>query len=181
MQALILSDGMGTGAPAALDSAMLCNLVGRLLEAGIPCGSALRLVNSALMVKGGRESLATLDTAAVDCYTGTAVFYKAGAAPTFLRRQGRAMRLEATSLPAGILDGVEPVERRFDLHEEDLILMVSDGVPTEEPWVEEQLAAWEGTDPTELCRRIAEAARLRCRDPRPDDITVAALRLEKAE
>lgn len=181
VQALILSDGMGTGAPAALDSAMLCNLVGRLLEAGIPCGSALRLVNSALMVKGGRESLATLDTAAVDCYTGTAVFYKAGAAPTFLRRQGRAMRLEATSLPAGILDGVEPVERRFDLHEEDLILMVSDGVPTEEPWVEEQLAAWEGTDPTELCRRIAEAARLRCRDPRPDDITVAALRLEKAE
>ena len=73
------------------------------------------------------------------------------------------MRLEATSLPAGILDCVEPVERRFDLREGDLILMVSDGVPTEEPWVEEQLAAWDGEDPTELCRRIAEAARLRCR------------------
>ena len=179
IQALILSDGMGTGAPAALDSAMLCNLVGRLLEAGIPCGSALRLVNSALMVKGGRESLATLDTTVVDCYTGTALFYKAGAAPTFLRRQGRAMRLEATSLPAGILDCVEPVERRFDLREGDLILMVSDGVSTEEPWVEEQLAAWEGEDPAELCRRIAEAARLRCRESKPDDITVAALRLEK--
>ena len=27
------------------------------------------------------------------------------------------MRLEATSLPAGILDCVEPVERRFDLRE----------------------------------------------------------------
>ena len=170
---------MGTGAPAALDSAMLCNLVGRLLEAGIPCGSALRLVNSALMVKGGRESLATLDTTVVDCYTGTALFYKAGAAPTFLRRQGRAMRLEATSLPAGILDCVEPVERRFDLREGDLILMVSDGVPTEEPWVEEQLVTWDGEDPTELCRRIAEAARLRCRELKLDDITVAALRLEK--
>ena len=178
--ALVLSDGMGTGASAALDSAMLCNLVGRLLEAGIPCGSALRLVNSALMVKGGRESLATLDAAAVDRYTGTAVFYKAGAAPTFLRREGRAMRLEAVSLPAGILDGVEPAERRFDLREGDLLLMVSDGVPTEEPWVEEQLAAWEGDDPAELCRRIAEAARLRCREAKPDDITAAALRLEQA-
>lgn len=177
LQALILSDGMGTGAAAALDSAMLCNLVGRLLEAGIPCGSALRLVNSALMVKGGRETLATLDAAAVDCYTGSASFYKAGAAPTFLRRQGRAMRLEAVSLPAGILDGVEPVKRRFALREEDLLLMVSDGVPTEEPWVEEQLTAWEGDDPAELCRRIAEAARLRCREVRPDDITVAALQL----
>lgn len=180
IQALILSDGMGTGPAAALDSAMLCNLVGRLLEAGIPCGSALRLVNSALMVKGGRESLATLDTAVVDRYTGTAVFYKAGAAPTFLRRQGRAMRLEATSLPAGILDGVEPAERRFSLHPGDLILMVSDGVPTEEPWVEEQLAAWEGDDPAELCQSIAKAARLRCRESKPDDITVAVLRLEKA-
>lgn len=177
IQALILSDGMGTGAAAALDSAMLCSLVGRLLEAGIPCGSALRLVNSALLVKGGRESLATLDTTAVDCYTGTAVFYKAGAAPTFLLRQGRAMRLETVSLPAGILDGVEPVERRFDLREGDLILMVSDGVPTEEPWVEEQLTAWDGDDPEGLCRRIAEAARLRCREPKPDDVTVAALRL----
>ena len=177
LQALILSDGMGTGAAAALDSAMLCNLVGRLLESGIPCGSALRLVNSALMVKGGRETLATLDAAAVDCYTGSAAFYKAGAAPTFLRRQGRAMRLEAVSLPAGILDGVEPVKRRFSLREEDLLLMVSDGVPTEEPWVEEQLTAWEGEDPAELCRRIAEAARLRCREVKPDDITVAALRL----
>lgn len=87
------------------------------------------------------------------------------------------MRLEAVSLPAGILDGVEPVKRRFALREEDLLLMVSDGVPTEEPWVEEQLTAWEGEDPAELCRRIAEAARLRCRETRPDDITVAALRL----
>lgn len=178
--ALILSDGMGTGPAAALDSAMLCNLVGRLLEAGIPCGSALRLVNSALMVKDGRETLATLDTAAVDCYTGTASFYKAGAAPTFLRQQGRALRLEAVSLPAGILDGVEAAERRLTLAEGDLILMVSDGVPTEEPWVEEMLTQWQGGEPEELCRRIAEAARLRCREAYTDDITAAALLLERA-
>lgn len=54
------------------------------------------------------------------------------------------MRLEATSLAGWNIGCVEPVERRFDLREGDLILMVSVVFPTEEPWVEEQLAAWRG-------------------------------------
>ena len=35
-------------------------------------------------------------------------------------------------------------------------------------------------EPEELCRRIAEAARLRCREAYTDDITAAALLLERA-
>ena len=75
---------------------------------------------------------------------------------------------------------MEAAERRLTLAEGDLILMVSDGVPTEEPWVEEMLTQWQGGEPEELCRRIAEAARLRCREAYTDDITAAALLLERA-
>lgn len=175
--ALVLSDGMGSGAAAALDSAMLSSLVCRLLEAGIRCGSALRLVNSALMVKGGRESLATLDAAEVDCHTGRVSFYKAGAAPTFLRMGGRIVTVEAMSLPAGILNGIEPALQELTLAEGDVILMVSDGVPTEEDWITPLLADWREGSLSDLCRRVAESARLRCRDAHPDDITVAALQL----
>ena len=75
---------------------------------------------------------------------------------------------------------MEAAERRLTLTEGDLILMVSDGVPTEEPWVEEMLTQWQGGEPEELCRRIAEAARFRCRQAHTDDITVAALLLERA-
>ena len=87
---LILSDGMGTGGNAAVDSAMTSDLLRRLLEAGVGCDAALKIVNSALLLKSGEETLATADVAAVDLFTGRAEFYKAGAAPTFLVKNGRA-------------------------------------------------------------------------------------------
>ena len=58
---MILSDGMGTGPRAALDSAMASGLMARLVKAGFGFQSALRLVNSSLLLKSRDESLATLD------------------------------------------------------------------------------------------------------------------------
>ena len=55
----------------------------------------------------GEESLSTIDITAIDLYTGQAHFYKAGAAPTFVRRGNRAGMVESTSLPVGILTAVE--------------------------------------------------------------------------
>lgn len=69
------------------------------------CDAALKIVNSALLLKSGEETLATADVAAVDLFTGRAEFYKAGAAPTFLVKNGRAGYVQSDSLPAGILEG----------------------------------------------------------------------------
>ena len=102
---LILSDGMGTGGNAAVDSAMTSDLLRRLLEAGVGCDAALKIVNSALLLKSGEETLATADVAAVDLFTGRAEFYKAGAAPTFLVKNGRAGYVQSDSLPAGVTGG----------------------------------------------------------------------------
>ena len=107
---LILSDGMGTGGNAAVDSAMTSDLLRRLLEAGVGCDAALKIVNSALLLKSGEETLATADVAAVDLFTGRAEFYKAGAAPTFLVKNGRAGYVQSDSLPAGILEEL-PLKR----------------------------------------------------------------------
>ena len=89
--------------------------------------AALKIVNSALLVKSGEESLSTVDIAAVNLYTGQAHFYKAGAAPTFIRRGSRTGMVESTSLPAGILTAVEFEKSSVQLRDGDLIVMVSDG------------------------------------------------------
>ena len=177
---LLLSDGMGTGSAAAVDSAMAASLVTRMLEAGMDYRSALRMVNAALLVKSGEESLATLDAAAIDLYTGKVRLYKAGAAPTILRRSGRGVLVESTSLPAGILERVEFEESSFTLEEGDLLVLLSDGDSAQGcQWILRELEAFRQEDLDSLCQRLARTARLRRTDGREDDITILCCRLTR--
>lgn len=173
---MMISDGMGTGGLAALDSAMTISLMSRLIEAGTRMDTALKLVNSALVVKSSAESLATLDVVKVDPYTGETVFHKAGAAPSFVKKGGRTGYVESTSLPAGILSGVEFETASITLADGDMIVLVSDGVTVSGmDWVKAEIQNFKGSDPQQLCDALVKAAALRRTDGRTDDITAAAL------
>jgi stage II sporulation protein E len=84
----ILSDGMGKGEKAAIDGTMASTLFSRLIISGFSFPCALRLVNSAMLVKSHEESLATLDILKVNLYNGKSVIYKAGATVSLLYRNG---------------------------------------------------------------------------------------------
>lgn len=171
----LLSDGMGTGGRAAVDSAMTCSLLGRLLSAGFPLESALNLVNAALLVKSGDESLATLDMARVNLFDGRAELVKCGAAPTFIRRGGKVGAIAATSLPLGILHGVASERRAFGLADGDILVQVSDGVITgETAWLETLLALWHGSA-AELSETLATHAKEVRGNEHGDDVTVVVM------
>lgn len=177
---IILSDGMGSGGAAAVDSTMTAELLKRLIEAGVSLDAALKLVNSALLVKSGEESLATIDITGVDLYTGCAEFYKAGAAPTFLRKSGKGGYVESSSLPVGILGGVSFEKNAVTLREGDVILMVSDGAVTSGyGWIVSELEHFSGDDPKELSERIVTEAKRRRNDGHEDDVTAIAVILER--
>ncbi len=175
-----LSDGMGSGGAAAVDSTMACGLLVSLISVGVSYETALRLVNSALLVKSGDESLATIDVCTFDLFTGRARFYKAGAAPTFVIKSGKAGYVETASLPAGILQGVSFEQSGVTLHEGDVIVMISDGVTaTGADWIKSELSSLGGGDLQRLCERLALTAKMRRSDGREDDITVLAAKLVK--
>lgn len=177
---LILSDGMGSGGSAAVDSTMTCELLNRLVSVGISYEAALKLVNSALLVKSGEESLSTVDVCTLDLFSGKARFYKAGAAPTFLLKGGKAGSLESASLPAGILHGVSFERSSVTLHEGDVVVMVSDGVTsTGADWVRSELSASQELDMQHLSEKLAVTAKMRRNDGRDDDITVVAAALRR--
>ncbi len=174
---VVLSDGMGSGGRAAVDGAMAAGLTARLWQAGFSPAGILQTVGAALQVKSREESLATLDVAVVDTHTGRLDSYKAGAATSLLRADGRVSRLERPSLPLGILPDVHFEHSHDRLTEGDIFLLLSDGAFPEGVAPVEVLLRDHpmGDSLQQLADRVADAAR--AAQQKQDDITVIAMQL----
>ncbi len=181
-QHFVISDGMGSGGRAMIDASMATGLLRRLMTSGFDADSALEMVNCAMLVKSGEESLATIDIASVDPFSGRAEFFKAGAAPSYIRRGNRVMRVDGASMPAGILGGISFDRSSLALRGGDLLLMVSDGAAAdgEGEWLASELELRDGEDLAAAAQRILETARSRTLPGREDDITVILARIDEA-
>jgi stage II sporulation protein E len=179
---MVLSDGMGCGGRAAVDGAMTAGLTARLLQAGFGPDSVLRMVNAALMVKGGSESLATLDVVTIDPFSGRTEWLKAGAAASLLLSGGRVNRIEPSSLPLGILREVNFAHSEDHLVSGDVLLMFSDGAVSESTAAVEEVLRDFDTETgsmQSLAEQVATVARRlqQVKGGHEDDITVLAARV----
>lgn len=177
---VILSDGMGTGNRAAIDSAMAAELFSKLVKSGFSFDCALAVTNSALLVKSTDESLATLDAVCIDLYNGETEFMKAGAAATFIRHKDSVATIEDSSLPVGILSDVAFTSSTAPLSEGDIILIVSDGILGEcNSWIKHELKEWDTRNsPDELAEFIVNSACERKIGKPLDDMTAIAVYIE---
>ena len=177
---MLISDGMGSGGRAAVDSAMVSGLFSRMLRSGFGYDSALKIINSSMIFKSTDESLSTVDITAIDLFNGECELLKAGAAPTFVRRGGKVGKAESNSLPPGILRDVAFDKAKVNLKAEDIVVMVSDGATTEDTeWISEIMSQWTIGSAQQLADEIAFAARRRRSDGHCDDITVLTCILKK--
>ena len=148
--ALSLSDGMGSGPAAGADSEQVMELAEQLLDTGFSARSTLKLINTVLLLNGMGDRPATMDLGLVNLYTGVLEMMKLGAAASFLlpdrRGGGEAEVLESETVPAGVLNPVEPVMISRKLWDGDKIIMVSDGVLDAMPGVEKEKAFREFLD-----------------------------------
>lgn len=175
---LILSDGMGSGGRAAVDSTMTCSFILKLIKAGFGFESAIKLINSSLLVKAPDESLATIDIAKLDLYTGEAEFLKAGATASYVLKDRSVAKIESTSFPVGILKGAKFDRFQMKLSDHDIVVLVSDGVTaTGMDWVGSELELGAKKSAKELAVRIAKEAQRRRIDGHSDDITVMVAKM----
>ena len=174
----IISDGMGKGSRAALDGAMGAGLLSKLLSAGFGFDSSLKVVNSALLVKSHEESLATLDCVRVDLFSGKCEFYKAGAPRSYIVKDDRLTKCELTSMPAGILRGVEFAKRTTVLNTDDEIIMMSDGVTdVGNEWLEKFLRLETTLEPNEKAKAILKIALENSDEKHRDDMSVIVAKM----
>ena len=176
--AVLLSDGMGTGSSAALDSSMAVTLMQKLVSSGFSFESAVKLVNTSLIMKSTDESMATLDGLCVNLYTGEAEFYKAGAAISLIRSDREIFVVEESSLPLGILREVSFARTKISLKSGDIVLLVSDGITAGDcGWINDELLSWSTNNMDDLAGHIVQLAALRQDRFTGDDLTAVAVKL----
>jgi len=156
---IILSDGMGSGSRARIDSAFACGMLVKLLRAGIGLTSALEIINNSLLVKSSDESFATLDICRIDLYTGKAELFKAGAAASYIRCNKKLVKADGKGLPVGIGYKAVYESQSFTIGNTDMVIMASDGAELNEKWLEHQLNGNDWSDLNETAKTLAEAAR----------------------
>lgn len=170
---MVLSDGMGSGGRAAVDSSMVSGLLKRLIRAGFGFECSLKLINSAMMFKSSDESAATVDITAFDLFSGNTVFYKAGTPQTVIVKGKKIGRASCESYPAGILRDVKFDKSQTVCEKGDIIVMVSDGVTDADgEWLDSLLQNIKGLPAQQIAENIAQSASRRRSDGHEDDITV---------
>lgn len=172
----VLSDGMGSGNRAAVDGMMAASLFSRLIISGFSFPCALRLVNSAMLVKSHEESLATLDILKVNLYTGQSVVYKAGASVSLLYRKGKVGEIKKSAMPIGILRQAEFATVKGVLKDEDVVVIMSDGATEHSIREIKEYIARNGYS-EDLSEKLCAVARGR-NIGRSDDITIAVVKIK---
>ncbi|OPZ74380.1 MAG: Stage II sporulation protein E [Firmicutes bacterium ADurb.Bin456] len=186
--ALVLSDGMGSGPRAAMESGTTISLLRHLLDSGFGQDLAVKTVNSILVLRSPGESFATVDLAVINLYTARADFVKIGAVPSFILRGGLVEQVRAEALPVGILDDIEVATLSRNLEHGDVLVMVTDGLlyakkagEDKEAWLSEVLRDMADMPPQQMAELLLRLAQTGSGGTAraPDDMTVLVARLEK--
>ncbi len=176
---MILSDGMGSGSRARIDSVFSCTMLVKMLKAGIDFDAAIEMLNNSLMVKSADESFATLDVCRINLYSGEISLYKAGSASTFVRCGSKFAELSGDGIPLGVSFNAEYSENRFALGFGDVIIMASDGADIDKEWLEKIVMREKSADLNTIIDTVGEALRLSAEKGKEDDITVIGVKITK--
>ena len=180
-----LSDGMGTGLNAYQESEKVVDLLEQFLEAGFTKETAVKMINSALVLRSDGKTFSTIDISSIDLYSGVCEFLKIGAAASFIRRGNWVESITSTSLPAGIFQQMDFEKTCRKLYDGDMVIMVTDGVldvlPVEhqEKLMKDIILEHPTNNPKELADYILDRVRQYKNGRFLDDMTVLVMGIWK--
>ena len=184
---LALSDGMGTGPKAALESSTTITLLEKFLYAGFDKDVALKAINSLMLLKSNDETYSTVDMTVINQYNGEVEFIKVGAVSTFIKNEEGVQIIKTGTLPVGILSRIDVELVRNKLKDGDFVVMVTDGVldcnreiVDKEKWLAELIRDVDTRNPQRLAEEILQSCLQANGGEAPDDMTVMAAKVWEA-
>lgn len=177
---VILSDGMGSGRKAAVESRLVVRLFRKLIGSGVNYISAIKMINSIMVTKSQEESFATLDAVRIDLDSGQLTVIKSGAASTLIKNRDGFVRVAAPNFPIGIYPQSEIYYRDCQFDEGDILIMFSDGVSENEYMYVKELLGKEN-DLKKIVDEICVKSEIFNPSPRSDDVTVIGVRMCRSQ
>ena len=161
---------MGTGEEASRLSAETVQLLEQLLRAGLAPEAALQIYNGAEVLRGA-DRFTTIDLLCLDLFSGAAVLYKWGSAPSYWRDKYEAKKIGTAAPPPGVGVGGEntPEQYRLSLKRGEMLVLVSDGAGGAQ--TEAAIAAYSGESARELAALLISGL------PAEDDMTAVVISL----
>lgn len=183
--AMAISDGMGNGRRAHIESEETIGLLKRILQSGIAEKVAIKSINSVLSLRSNEEMFATLDLAVIDLQEGAAKFLKVGSPPSFIKRGNQIISIESSNLPIGMIKDVDVDVESEQLKAGDLLIMMSDGIYEAPTRVENTdmlmkriIRDLQTDDPQEISDLLIEQIIRESEGEIHDDMTVLVVRVD---
>lgn len=184
--ALAISDGMGNGERASLESQSALDMLQQLLRSGMDEKISIKTVNSVLALRSKEEMFATVDLALIDLQTAHTRFVKIGSTPSFVKRNDDVITITANNLPVGILEEIEVDVVSRMLKPGDLLVMMSDGIyeaprhiENRQAWMKRIISELATNDPQEVADLLLEKVIRQHSGQIVDDMTVLVARIDR--
>lgn len=173
---IIITDGMGSGEQASIESAEALSILTRFIRSGISASDALKAVLPALKIRG--ESFVTVDIATIDLFSGLCEIVKWGAAPSYIVNNKGVRRVYSGNFADKILNTNVADVTRLRLSDGDTLVMMSDGISdgVADRWLVDILGGFQNIIPREICSSIIKTAKDKNFD---DDMSCISIKLNK--
>lgn len=181
---LAISDGMGIGQKASVESGTAIELFEKLMETNMNKNMIIKTINSVLRTRSNEEIFTTLDLGFIDLYTGKLQVLKTGSPATFIKKKDRVEIINSRSLPIGILEDIDFNIYEEELEDGDIVIMMSDGildsnrkVENQEEWMKNVIMNMDSQNPNTIAEEILNIAKFVSRNDSTDDMTVMATKI----
>lgn len=183
--AVSISDGMGNGERARMESSAALSMLEKLLQSGMDEKLAVKSVNSILLLRSPDEFYATVDMALIDQYSAQTIFMKIASAPSFIRRGSEVIPVTASNLPIGIIKDIEVDLVTMQLRPGDILIMMTDGIydapgyaVNKEIWMKRMIQELEGDDPQDMADELLDKVIRYQGNEVHDDMTIVVSRVD---
>lgn len=184
-EALMISDGMGSGVKAKKESQNTVEFIRKILDCGFEQDFVAALARHRLLLEREAEFYATLDLCLIDRVRKKAEFVKLGAGASYLCTPGKGVKVIGGVAFDGNTFFSAPTKRsRESLNPGDILILASDGLEESvsdgngpEEWLVPLLADCCCDTPKAIGERIANHAVLAGGGKVKDDITVTVAKV----